>query len=309
MIRAIAAVLGLAVVGFVAGRIASAPLRAWRAAPPAMGAQVRAVNPIAGWIEERERLRAALHGARAHGDPAVLIDAARALAAHDPVDVEARRLASIPPPSEEQPSPAPSSSERREAAIRERFPRAEVADAMLLHVARGRTLRAAATLRRLGEPALADTLETIEARLRGTSSFLLGGKLEEAHRRLLAARDAERSVLPPDLASAPLSEVASTVAATWSRGAAPAFERGELRHAAAAWRSALEADPSNLEALEGLRRLELLAAQWLDGEPPCAELVELAASLDPASPRHPEASRRAAACGRRGQVGSVISPR
>jgi tetratricopeptide (TPR) repeat protein len=306
--RAFWTVVTLVAVGFGAGRMARFGWE-WH------GAAGLQAEP-SPWVETRERLQEVFVRADASGDRAAARAALEAWLAHAPLDREARRQLDAlgsRAGTEDQPGegPAVAAAERAEEE-REGVPGHETAERVgqrdgasgrgvtegvgddevlwALYREEGRTLRAAAALRKRGAAAQAETLERIEALLREASSLLLSGKVEAAQQSWEAARALDQSLAAkPDAWSAPVAEMGRSLGAAWQRRASVSLSQGRLRDAARGYERALDAHPARMEAAQGLRLVEMDASRLLDRGARCSELAEILA----ATPAGSEVSRRA----------------
>lgn len=160
----------------------------------------------------------------------------------------------------------------------------------------GRAGEAAAALRRAGRSSEAAEIDAIEGLRRGGHASLLAGRLEEARDRWGEALRREEALLGGGVVTFPGREMRARLAAALHERAARSEKRGQLQAAFALWQEAASFDPTHLETLAGLQRLELRAAEILAGEPGCAELASILATTRRESPTHRLAAERMRGC-------------
>lgn len=197
-------------------------------------------------------------------------------------------------PLDVPPEPEPAPEQQSEAGQPERPP--DVAAAIDEWVRTGRANVAAAALRKAGAADLAAELETVESLRRAGHGALLAGDLEAAADKWRQALDRERPLVTPDVLSLPAAEMRGSLAAALHERALVLEQRDQLPEAFAAWSRAASFDPTHLESLAGLQRLELKAARALAEGAGCDELQRIRAITRREGATHREAAARAARC-------------
>ena len=154
----------------------------------------------------------------------------------------------------------------------------DVAAAMGIWVETGRAPRAAAALRKAGAQELASALEAIEQLRRACHGALLAGDVDTAAARFEEALSRERRLLPAGVASLPAAEMRTSLADALHERALLHEARDQAADAFAGWERAVAFDPTHVDSLAGLQRLELQAARALAAAPDCAGLVRVRAT-------------------------------
>ncbi|WP_373047938.1 hypothetical protein [Vulgatibacter sp.] len=143
--------------------------------------------------------------------------------------------------------------------------------------------------------------EAFEMRRRDVHAALLAGALETADQRFSTLVEAEAALPHHERAPRETRELAARLAAGWHERGRVHEERQQLEAAFAAWARAAGLDPTHVESLAGLQRLELRAARLLAGDANCAALASITGTTRQESATHRAAAERLAGCGRHGR--------